>query len=139
LLLRCDALALASGTVLWQAKDDAAEVDWFVCVGDAPPPPNRSRDVQQQWVQFWGRNHMGRVTGPRASGGQPSVRFRDKLRPGQAIEVANLVLDASYHPNRQELTVGADLAQLAGPGGAAANQQARPRGASTNQQLRPPM
>ena len=69
--------------VFWQADDDAAEVDWFISVGDAPPPANRSRDVQQQWVQFWGRNHMGRVTGPRGSGSQPSVRFRDRgARPG---------------------------------------------------------
>jgi serine/threonine-protein kinase len=111
-LLRSDADALAKGAVFWQAKDDAAEVDWFLSTGDAPPPSNRLRDVQQQWVHFWGRSHMGRVTGPRGAGSQPSVRFRERLRSGQAIEPANLILDASYHPYRQELTVGADLSHL---------------------------
>jgi eukaryotic-like serine/threonine-protein kinase len=126
LLLRCDADALARGAVLWQASDDAAEVDSFLSVGDAPPPSNRLRDVQQQWVQFWGRSHMGRVTGPRGAGSQPSVRFRDRLRPGQAIEPANLILDASYHPNRPELTVGADLSHLVQVRGAATKPQGGP-------------
>ena len=125
LLLRTDADALASGTVFWQASDDAADVDWFLSVGDAPPPSNRSRDVQQQWVQFWGRNHMGRVTGPRGAGSQPSVRFRDRLRPGQAIEPADLTLDAGYHPNRDELSVGANLSQPGQGRGAPANPQSR--------------
>ena len=52
---------------------------------------------------------MGRVTGPRGAGSQPSVRFRDRLRPGQPVEPSDLILDASYHPDRRELRVGADL------------------------------
>ena len=115
LLLRCDADALANGTVCWQARDDAAEVDWFLCAGESPLPANRTRDVQQQWVQFWGRNHMGRVMGPRA-GSQPSVRFRDRGRGGQVVEPADLVLDPGYHPDRPELNVGADLSRLGAPG-----------------------
>ncbi len=106
LLFRCDADALASGTVLWQASGDAADVDWFINVGEGLTQPNRSRDVQAQWVQFWGRTHMGRLFGPR--GGQPSVRFRDKLRTGR-VEPSDLILDQAYHPDRPELTVGADL------------------------------
>jgi eukaryotic-like serine/threonine-protein kinase len=136
LLLRCDAQALASGTVMWQARDDAAEVDWFLSVGDGPLPSNRSRDVQQQWVQFWGRTHMGRVTGPRGAGSQPSVRFRDRLRPGQAVEPANLILDASFHPHRQELTVGADLSNRGSNPG---SNVGRGPGPSANQQARPPL
>jgi eukaryotic-like serine/threonine-protein kinase len=110
-LLRCDGDALADGSVFWQAEDDAAEVDWFMSAGDAPPPANRARDVQQQWVQFWGHNHMGRVSGPRTGRG-PSVRFRDRVRPGQEIGLADLILDAAHHPDRPELSVGADAARL---------------------------
>jgi serine/threonine-protein kinase len=109
-LLRCEANALASGAVFWQARDDAAEVDYFVCAGDALPPSNRSRDVQQQWVQFWGRKHMGRVY--RGSSSQPIVRFRDKPRPGKSIEPANLILEAGNNPNRAALAVGADLSGM---------------------------
>jgi serine/threonine protein kinase len=123
LLLRCDADALANGTVCWQADDDAAEVDWFITVGEASPPFNRSREVQQQWVQFWGRNHMGRVTGPRGTASQPSVRFRDRLRSGQEIVPADLVLDPSHHPDRPELSVGADLSRSGRVPAAAAGRQ----------------
>ncbi len=110
-LLRCDADAVASGTVLWQGSDDAAEVDSFVSLGDAAPPQSRSRDVQQQWVQFWGRSHMSHITGPRGQGSPPTVRFRDRQRSGQAVEPSDLILDANYHPDRRELNVGADLSR----------------------------
>jgi serine/threonine-protein kinase len=126
-LLRCDADALACGSVVWQANDDAAEVDGFVVVGEQSPPSNRARDVQTQWIQFWGRNHIGRVTGPRGPGSPPSVRFRERPRPGQVLEPDDLVLDAAYHPDRPELTVGANLARprvVRGP--AAARPQVRP-------------
>jgi eukaryotic-like serine/threonine-protein kinase len=110
-LLRADGDALANGSVFWQADDDAADVDWFVSAVDAPPAANRARDVQQQWVQFWGHNHMGRVTGPRAGRGS-SVRFRERLRAGQELGAADLTLDPAYHPDRLELSVGADVARL---------------------------
>jgi serine/threonine-protein kinase len=110
LLLRCDGDALASGTIFWQASGDAADVDWFINVGDGPPP-NHARDVQIQWVGFWGRTHMGRVFGPRGAGSPPSVRFRERLRAGQAVEPSHLILDPSYHPDRPELAVGADLSR----------------------------
>ena len=80
-LLRADADALARGTVSWQARDDAVDVDYFTAAGEGAPPHKRSRDVQLQWVQFWGYNHInGRVTGPRARGTAPSVRFWERLR-----------------------------------------------------------
>jgi len=103
-LLRADADALACGTVFWQAADDDADVDCFVATGDGLPPPYRSRDVQQQWVHFWGHTHMRHLDGPRGSGSAPSVRFREKLHPGR-VEPVNLVLDSG----RSQLTVGADL------------------------------
>jgi hypothetical protein len=62
-------------------------------------------------VQFWGHNHMGRVTGPRAGRGS-SVRFRERLRAGQELGAADLTLDPAYHPDRLELSVGADVARL---------------------------
>ncbi len=111
LLLRAEGDALANGTVCWQADDDDAAVDWFISVGEAPPPANRSRDVQLQWVQFWGHNHMGRVTGPRGTGGQPSVRFRERLHAGQEIGPGDLTLDPAWHPDRPALSVGADLSR----------------------------
>ena len=39
---------------LLAGRDDAAEVDWFISVGESPPQFSHSREVQQQWVQFWG-------------------------------------------------------------------------------------
>jgi eukaryotic-like serine/threonine-protein kinase len=110
-LLQCDGDSLADGSVFWQGDDDAAEVEWFISASADPLPANRARDVQQQWVQFWGPNHMGRVTGPRATGNRPSVRFRDRRRSGQEIEPADLILDPLYHPDRPELSVGADLSR----------------------------
>jgi hypothetical protein len=111
-LLRADADALARGTVCWQASNDAADVDVFVAAGDGPPPQLRSRDVQSQWVHFWGRNHMsGRITGPRGTGSALSVRFREKLHPGR-VEPDDLILIPDYHPDRDRLTVGADLTRL---------------------------
>jgi eukaryotic-like serine/threonine-protein kinase len=112
-LLQCEGDALADGSVFWQADDDAADVDWFISASAALLPANRARDVQQQWVQFWGQNHMGRVTGPRASSNRPSVRwFRDRRRTGQEIEPADLMLDPTYHPDRPEMSVGADLSRI---------------------------
>jgi hypothetical protein len=69
--------------------------------------------VQQQWVQFWGPNHMGRVTGQRSSGSRPSAKwFRERRRTAQELEPADLMLDPAYHPDRPELSVGADLSRI---------------------------
>ena len=66
-LLRCDADALASGTVFWQANDDAADVDWFVAVGEGPPPSNRARDVQHSMGPVLGAQpHRSRHRAPTA-------------------------------------------------------------------------
>jgi serine/threonine-protein kinase len=111
-LLRADADALARGAVSWQASNDAADVDFFIAAGDGPPRQVRSRDVQLQWVHFWGYNHMnGRMTGPRGAGSAHSVRFWEKLRPGR-VEPVDLILNPDYHPDRDRLTVGADLGRL---------------------------
>jgi len=107
-LLRADALALACGTVFWQAADDAVEVDCFIATGEGPAPANIARDVQHQWAHFWGSSHMKNINGPRGPRSAPSVRFREKLRPGR-IAPADLILDPEYHPGRSELTQGADL------------------------------
>ena len=111
-LLRADADALARGTVSWQASDDAADVDFFTAAGEGPPLPNRPRDLQLQWIHFWGYSHMnGRMTGPRGAGSAPSVRFWEKLRPGR-VEPVDLLLNPDYHPDRERLNVGADLGWL---------------------------
>ncbi len=111
-LLQCEGDAAADGSVFWQADDDAVEVDWFMSASAVPLPAQRARDVQQQWVQFWGPNHMGKVTGPRASGNRPSVRFWERRRPGQDLEPGDLILDPQYHPDRAEMSVGADLSRV---------------------------
>jgi serine/threonine-protein kinase len=107
-LLRADADALASGTVFWQAANDAADVDCFIAAGEGPPPSSRNRDVQNQWNRFWGNSHIRNVDGPRGTGSAPTVRFRDKLRPGR-VAPADLILDPDYHPGRSQLDQGADL------------------------------
>ncbi len=106
-LLRADSDALACGTVFWQAVEDALDVDCYIVAGEGPPPANRARDLQHQWVQFWGASHIRNVDGSRAST-VPSVRFLDKLRVGR-ISPADLILDPQYHPGRIELKQGADL------------------------------
>jgi len=112
-LLRSDADALARGVVSWQASNDAADVDFFTAVGDGPAAQTRSRDVQQQWVHFWGYSHInGRMTGPRGTGNNaPSVQFWEKLHPGR-VEPVDLILNPDYHPDRDRLDVGADLGRL---------------------------
>src|SRR5262249_29736659 len=67
-LLRADAEALSCGAIFWQAEDDTADVDYFIATGGELPASSRARDVQHQWVQFWGQNHMRRLGGPRGAG-----------------------------------------------------------------------
>ena len=103
-LLRADADAIARGTVSWQAKDDAVDVDFFIAAADAPLPSNRPRDLQNQWMDYWGKPHIsGRMTGPRG-GSAPSIRLWERLRPGR-VEPFDLILN----PDRGMLNVGADL------------------------------
>jgi serine/threonine-protein kinase len=110
-LVRADADALASGTFLWQAVRDVADVDYFIAAGDGAAPTYRTRDLQLQWVHFWGPAHMHALTGPRAGGGPPVVRFSERLRPGR-VEPAHLVLVSSdLRPNQDQLAVGADLSR----------------------------
>jgi serine/threonine-protein kinase len=103
-LLRADADALARGTVFWQESEDLVDTDFFNAAGEGPPTHNsRPRELQHQWIDFWGPDHIKRVSGPRGL----RVRFKGKLRPGR-VEPADLILDPDYHPGRDRLTVGAD-------------------------------
>jgi serine/threonine protein kinase len=106
-LLRCDPSALAHGSIFWQALNDAADVDYFTALPDAAVPANRQRDVDRQWITFWGQNHMQLVSGPRGPGSPQSVWFREKLHPGH-VEPADLVLDPDYRSSRHRV-LGADL------------------------------
>jgi eukaryotic-like serine/threonine-protein kinase len=132
-LLRADADALARGTVFWQESDDLIDLDFFHAAGEGPPTSNtRPRELQHQWIDFWGPNHIRGVSGPRGL----RVRFKVKLRPGR-VEPVDLVLDPEYHPGRDRLTVGADLlrqgnnanAARSGPG---QNPRPKPSGRSPN-------
>ncbi len=108
-LLRADADALARGTLLWQAAGDAADVDHFIAAAAGQATANRTRDLQSQWVNFWGSSHMNGLTGPRSAGGPLAVRFREKLRPGR-VEPDDLILVGSeYRASHAQLEVGADL------------------------------
>jgi serine/threonine-protein kinase len=104
-MLRGDAEAIAQGVVFFQQSNDAVEVAAFAEAGDEPPP-SRARDIVPQWLDFWGSNHMQGVIGPRLGSSSASVRFLERPKPGR-LEPADLVLDASHHPGRQALDVGA--------------------------------
>jgi serine/threonine-protein kinase len=106
-LLRVDADAMAGGCLFWQADGDAYELDQVTAAGDAAAPPTRTRDLGNQWIQFWGSNRFGRIMGPRG----PAFRLRERPRPGR-IEPADLILDPTYHPQHAQLDVGADLQGL---------------------------
>jgi serine/threonine-protein kinase len=110
-LVRADADALAGGTYMWQAKGDVADVDFFIAVAEGGAPSYRPRDLQLQWIHYWGPTHMKGLTGPRAGGGPPVVRFSERLRPGR-VEPANLILMGSdLRSNPPEPAVGADLSR----------------------------
>jgi serine/threonine-protein kinase len=132
-LLRADTDALARGTVFYQQADDYIDVDFFIAAGEGPPiNNNRTREFQHQWVDFWGANHIKRVTGPRGR----KMRFKGKLRPGH-IEAVDLILDPEYHPGQDGITVGADLLRQglnANTGTAVPSQNPRPKppGRSSN-------
>jgi serine/threonine-protein kinase len=122
-ILRGDADALARGTLSWQAAHDALEVDLFTAADEAAAGtmPSLARDVQSQWVRFWGPSHMTRILGPHGGRSFPSVRLMYRSIPGR-LEPADLILDRDYHPGRDRLDIGADLAlqgiapRAAGPG-----------------------
>jgi serine/threonine-protein kinase len=122
-ILRGDANALARGTISWQAAHDVLDVDLFAAAddGSAAPISSLAREVQSQWVRFWGPSHMTRIVGPQGGRNFPSVRLLYRPIPGR-IEPADLILDRAYHPGRDRLDVGADLSlqgivpRSAGPG-----------------------
>ncbi len=106
-LLRVDADAMAGGCLFWQADGDAYDLDQVTAAGEVALPPSRSRDLWNQWAQFWGSSRFGRITGPRGGG----FRFRERPRPGQ-IEPPDLLLDAANPAQQGRPDVGADLASL---------------------------
>ncbi len=106
-LLRVDAEAMAGGCLFWQADGDAYDLDQVTAAGEVALPPSRSRDLWNQWAQFWGSNRFGRITGPRGGG----FRFRERPRPGQ-IEPPDLLLEAANPAQQARPDVGADLASL---------------------------
>ena len=113
-LLRADADALAGGALFWQARNDVNELDLVTAAGDTPPPPNRARDAQLQWVNLCASNHMNPVSGPHGVNGAHIVQFLERLRLGRAVRVeelvpADLILEPDHHSGRSELDVGADL------------------------------
>jgi eukaryotic-like serine/threonine-protein kinase len=110
-LLRSDPESIVHGAVFWQGHDDAADVDRFATTAEAAEPMTRPRDVQLQWVRFWGHNHMTRISGPRSAGLHQTVRLLERLRPGH-VEPSDLILDPEFHPDRERLTVGADLTRV---------------------------
>ncbi len=100
-LLRGDADTIAGGCLFWQADGDAYELDQVTAAGDVPAPPTRSRDLGNQWAQFWGSNRSARISGPRVTG----FRLRERVRPGW-MEPPDLILYSA------PLDVGADLLSL---------------------------
>ena len=83
-------------------------------IGSSPwekrlPPSNRPRDAPAPMGPVLGAQpHRSRLR-PRAAR-QARRAFASEIGPGRATpEPADLILDATYHPDRPELTVGAEL------------------------------
>jgi serine/threonine-protein kinase len=100
---------MAHGTIFWQGRHDAIDVESLTAVG-LEPPLSRPRDVVSQWIHLWGSNHMHDIRGPRAGSNQSGVRLLERLKPGR-VEPSDLVLDPDYHPGRPQLDLGADLSR----------------------------
>jgi serine/threonine-protein kinase len=112
-LLRADTGSLAHGSLFWQGHNDAYDVPHFTAGGDAPPAPNSRSDLQHQWVDLWGPNHIRRATGHGKGSTTPSVRFLERLRPGD-VAPDDLVLDPNpaHLRDRKTLDLGADPRRL---------------------------
>jgi serine/threonine-protein kinase len=110
-LLNGDPDALAHATYFWQGSNDALDVECYLASDDAPPIPGRPRDVELQWVNYWGANHVRMTSGPRLSNRRPSVRLLARLQPNR-VEPSGLALDPDYHPGRSSLDLGADIGKL---------------------------
>jgi serine/threonine-protein kinase len=105
-LLRSVGEAVAHGTVFWQGSNDAFEVPHFTAVDDTPPANNPRPDLRRQWLEIWGVNHFRNPTGPGTGklGAPSSVRFAEKLRPGE-VAPRDLVLEFR---DRRTAELGAD-------------------------------
>lgn len=94
-LLRSRGESVAHGALFWQGNTDAFEVPYFTAVDDRSPAPNLRPDLRRQWIELWGQNHFRSVVGPGTGkvGAPPSVRFADKLKPGE-VTPRDLVLES---------------------------------------------
>ncbi|MDR3633474.1 MAG: protein kinase [Isosphaeraceae bacterium] len=107
-LLRSVGESLAHGVLFWQGNTDAFEVPHFTTVDDRPPTPNPRPDLRRQWLELWGMNHFRNPLGPGKAGAAQSVRFAEKLKPGE-VTPRDLVLESR---DRRTLDLGADAKVL---------------------------
>ena len=112
-LLRVDAQAMGQGTVAWQSSGDVYDWTHFALAGGGPPPANTRPDVQHQWVDLWGRNHVSNASGPGLNGVKPRVRavigriHLGGVRPGDFALENVRAADA-----KKPVSVGADFGAL---------------------------
>ncbi|MHB1559920.1 MAG: hypothetical protein ACYC61_20920, partial [Isosphaeraceae bacterium] len=105
--VRVDADAFAGGCLFWQADSDGFELDHVAAAGESVLPASRTRDLPNQWAQFWGSNRRSAISAPRST----VHRQHDRLRPG-SIEPADLLLEMTVRGPGGSIAVGADLARL---------------------------
>ncbi len=105
-LLRMDPGALDTGSVVWQSAQDAYRVTHYVVRGTDSPPPVSFPDVQRQWQDFWGTDH---VQDPIGEGHAPRFEV-DRLKLG-AVKPSDLVLEPPG-PNNRVPPTGADLTKM---------------------------
>ncbi len=110
-LLRVAPGTLEPGAIFWQGQGDAYELAHFQARGDQPPVTRQWPDFRRLWTDFWGPEHVRNSTGPTGPSSSPAVRLVARPRPGEVLP-DELVLDATHHPGRTTLDVGADPKRL---------------------------
>lgn len=105
--VRVDADAFAGGCLFWQSENDAFELDHIAAAGELVPPASRTRDLPNQWAQFWGSNRRATIAPPRSA----VHRQYERPRPG-SIEAADMRLEMTVRGPNGPIAVGADLARL---------------------------
>ncbi len=105
--VRVDADAFAGGCLFWQSENDAFELDHVAAAGESVPPASRTRDLPNQWAQFWGSNRRATIAPARSA----VHRQHERPRPG-SIEAADMRLDMTLRGPNGPIAVGADLARL---------------------------
>ena len=83
----------------------------------APLRPTPGPTFISSGLRLWGANHFRLVARAGESRHPSSVRFLERLRPGE-VTPGDLVLDPNHHRDRFSLNVGASPARLGvKPGG----------------------